>query len=159
MGDYNKAKLNRFILDNWQQPQMPAKDLFHDAVRNALEKEGWIITNDPLHLRIGKIDMYIDLGAEKVLVAEKGEQKIAVEIKSFLRTSTITDFYLALGQFIPYRMALEELEPERTLYLAIPTDVYELFFEQAFIQKIVKRQQVKLLIYDADNEEIKAWIE
>jgi hypothetical protein len=137
---------------------MPTKDLFHDAVRHTLEKEGWIITNDPLHLRIGKIDMYIDLGAEKVLAAERGDQKIAVEIKSFLRTSTITDFYLALGQFIPYQMTLEELEPERKLYLAIPIDVYELFFEQAFIQKIVQRQQVKLLIYDSDYEEIKAWI-
>ncbi|MBD2414500.1 fatty-acid oxidation protein subunit alpha [Nostoc calcicola FACHB-389] len=137
---------------------MPAKDLFHNVVRYALEKEGWTITHDPLHLRVGKIDMYIDLGAEQVLAAQRGEQKIAVEIKSFLRTSTITDFYLALGQFIPYQMALEELEPERTLYLAIPIDVYELFFEQAFIQKIVKRQQVKFLIYDSDNEEIKAWI-
>jgi hypothetical protein len=55
-------------------------------------------------------------------------------------------------------MTLEELEPERKLYLAIPIDVYELFFEQAFIQKIVQRQQVKLLIYDSDYEEIKAWI-
>ena len=137
---------------------MPSKDLFHDAVRHALEKQGWTITHDPLHLRVGKIDMYIDLGAEQVLAAEKGEQKIAVEIKSFLRTSTITDFYLALGQFIPYQMALEELEPERTLYLAIPGDVYELFFQQAFIEKIVQRQQVKLLIYNADHEEIEAWI-
>lgn len=137
---------------------MPTKDLFHDAVRHALEKEGWAITHDPLHLRIGKIDMYVDLGAEKVLAAQRGEQKIAVEIKSFLRTSTITDFYLALGQFIPYQMALEELESDRTLYLAIPSDVYELFFEQPFIQKIIQRQEVKLLIYNADREEIEAWI-
>jgi hypothetical protein len=76
---------------------MPAKDLFHDAVKRAFEKDGWSITHDPLHLRVGQIDMYIDLGAEQVLAAERDNQKIAVEIKSFLRTSTITDFYVALG--------------------------------------------------------------
>ncbi|PSB05266.1 XisH family protein [Merismopedia glauca] len=137
---------------------MPAKDLFHNAVRCGLEKEGWRITNDPLHLRVGKIDMYVDLGAEKVLAAEKGNRKIAVEIKSFLRTSTITEFYLALGQFIPYQIALEELEPDRVLYLAIPEDVYELFFQQAFIQKVVTRQQVKLIVYNSDRQEIRQWI-
>jgi hypothetical protein len=137
---------------------MPAKDIFHDAVRCALEKEGWQITDDPLHLRVGKIDMYVDLGAQKVLSAQKGDLKIAVEIKSFLRTSTITEFYLALGQFIPYKIALEELQPERILYLAIPLDIYELFFQQAFIQKVLVRQQVKLIVYDSDRQEIKQWI-
>jgi hypothetical protein len=137
---------------------MPAKDVFHDAVRCALEKEGWQITDDPLHLRVGKLDMYVDLGAQKVLSAQKGDLKIAVEIKSFLRTSTITEFYLALGQFIPYQIALEELQPERILYLAIPLDIYELFFQQAFIQKILVRQQVKLIVYDSDRQEIKQWI-
>jgi hypothetical protein len=102
--------------------------------------------------------MYVDLGAEQVLAAERKGQKIAVEIKSFLRTSTITDFYLALGQFIPYQVALEELEPNRVLYLAVPVDVYELFFEQAFIQKVIQRQAVRLLTYDSDKEEITAWI-
>jgi hypothetical protein len=137
---------------------MPAKDIFHDTVRCALEKEGWQITDDPLHLRVGKIDMYVDLGAQKVLSAQKGDLKIAVEIKSFLRTSTITEFYLALGQFIPYKIALEELQPERILYLAIPLDIYELFFQQAFIQKVLVRQQVKLIVYDSDRQEIKQWI-
>jgi XisH protein len=138
---------------------MPSRDSFHDAVRHALEKEGWVITHDPLHLRVGQIDMYVDLGAEQVLAAEKPGQKIAVEIKSFLRTSTIRDFYLALGQFIPYQVALEELEPDRVLYLAVPEDVYEPFFEQTFIQKIIQRQQIKLLTYDSENEEIVTWID
>jgi hypothetical protein len=143
--------------NNFKLLTMPAKDLFHDAVRCGLEKEGWQITNDPLHLRVGKIDMYVDLGAEKVLVAEKENRKIAVEIKSFLRTSTITEFYLALEQFIPYRIALEELEPDRILYLAIPVDVYELFFQQAFIQKVLAREQVKLIVYDGDRPGSALW--
>jgi hypothetical protein len=59
-----------------------ARDLFHDAVRNALVKDGWIITEDPLFLKIGGVEIYIDLGAEKLIAAERNNEKIAVEIKS-----------------------------------------------------------------------------
>ncbi|MCC5620192.1 XisH family protein [Nostoc sp. CHAB 5715] len=75
---------------------MAAKDIFHDVVRRALEKEGWLITNDPLFLRFGGLDMYIDLGAEKVLAAERNQEKIAVEVKSFVAPSTTTEFSTAL---------------------------------------------------------------
>ncbi len=34
---------------------MPAKDVFHDAVINGLEKEGWVITEDPLEIEIGTL--------------------------------------------------------------------------------------------------------
>ena len=57
---------------------MPAKDIYHDTVKNALIKDGWTITNDPLSLKIGKKDIYIDLAAEKLLVAEKKGQKIVI---------------------------------------------------------------------------------
>ena len=137
---------------------MPKKDIFHDAVKHALEKDGWLITHDPLSLKIGKIDMYIDLGAETLLAAEKDRQKIAVEIKSFLRTSRITDFYNALGQFLPYQVALEEQEPERILYLAVPAVVYETLFEEELIRKVMQRYPVKLIIYDPETEEIQSWI-
>lgn len=50
---------------------MPAKDRFHEAVRTALEGEGWIITADPLYLEFGGVDMFVDLAAEKVIAAEK----------------------------------------------------------------------------------------
>jgi XisH protein len=76
-----------------------AKDLFHNAVKQALLKEEWIITADPLVIRIERVKLEIDLAAEKVVAAEKAGRKIAVEIKSFLNPSTITDFHAALGQF------------------------------------------------------------
>ncbi|WP_199317366.1 element excision factor XisH family protein [Planktothricoides raciborskii] len=79
---------------------MPAKDIYHDAVRNALIKEGWTITDDPLILSIGKRDLFVDLGAEKLITAEKDHQKIAVEIKSFIGKSRIDDLEKALGQYI-----------------------------------------------------------
>ena len=96
---------------------MAAKDAFHDIVKTALQKDGWIITDDPLHIRVGgAIDMYIDLGAEKVIAAEKAGRKIAVEIKSFLGASPVAEFHLALGQFMNYRYALEDADPDRMLY-------------------------------------------
>jgi len=71
---------------------MSAKDVFHNAVKNALQKEGWLITDDPLFIRFGGINIYIDLGAEKVIAAEKDGQKIAVEIKSFLEPLPFLSF-------------------------------------------------------------------
>ncbi|MFM7713751.1 MAG: element excision factor XisH family protein, partial [Microcystis sp.] len=81
---------------------MPAKDIFHDCVKHALIKDGWIVTDDPLSLKIGKKDLFIDLGAEKILIAEKENQKIAIEIKSFIGTSEVEDLKNALGQYVLY---------------------------------------------------------
>ena len=69
-----------------------AHDIFHDAVKHALEKEGWLITHDPLSLQIGGVEMYIDLGAEQLIAAEKHGEKIAVEIKSFVAVSALVPF-------------------------------------------------------------------
>lgn len=134
-----------------------AKDVFHYAVRKGLEKEGWLITDDPLRIQAGGADMEIDLGAEKIIAAERGEQKIAVEIKSFIGTSNISDFHTAVGQFINYRVALEERQPERTLYLAVPIGVHSKFFMLPFVQTVIKRFQIILIIYDPVSEVILEW--
>lgn len=76
---------------------MPAKDLFHNTVRTALEKDGWRITDDPLFLKVDSLDFYVDLAAERMLAAEKAGQKIAIEIKFFLGLSIVTEFHTALG--------------------------------------------------------------
>ncbi|MDJ0505537.1 MAG: element excision factor XisH family protein [Aphanizomenon sp.] len=68
---------------------------------------------------------------------EKEGQKIAIEIKSFLNPSKITELYAALGQFIIYGLALQEQEPERTLYLAVPITVYNEFSILPFIQAVI----------------------
>lgn len=137
---------------------MSAKDLFHQTVKTALEKDGWLITDDPLHIRVGGVlDMYIDLGAEKIIAAQKEGQKIAVEIKSFIGASTISDFHLAIGQFINYRYALEDEDPERILYLAVPQNTYNDFFKLPFIQSVVRRSQLTLLVYDIEQEAIVQW--
>jgi XisH protein len=137
---------------------MSAKDKFHDIVRLALEKDGWNITNDPLYIDFGKVQMRIDLGAEKLLAAEKEGEKIAVEIKSFLSPSAITDFHVALGQFLNYRTALREKEPERNLYLAVDTETYDDFFTLPFIQLQKKEFQLKVVVYDTETKEIVRWL-
>ena len=137
---------------------MSAKDRFHDVVKTALQKDGWRITHDPLTVRIeGIADMYIDLGAQKLIAAEQNGQKIAVEVKSFIGTSTISEFHTALGQFINYRYALEVQEPDRVLYLAVPLNAYNDFFTKSFIQSVLQRSQVNLLVYDVEVEEIVKW--
>ena len=136
---------------------MPAKDLFHNTVKAALEKDGWTITDEHLFLQVEDVDFYIDLTAERILAAEKTGKKIAVEIKSFLGASDVTEFHLALGQCLNYRAALKLTEPDRTLYLAIPVDVYEEFFSRRFIQRIIGEYQLKLLIFNPALEEIVIW--
>lgn len=137
---------------------MSAKDLFHDAVKRGLEKDHWLITNDPLELEWEEVKVKIDLAAECLIAAERGQQKIAVEIKSFISTSAISDFHTALGQFLNYRIMLEVNDPDRLLYLAIPLDAYETFFQSRFAQVSIERHQIKIIVYEPIAEEIIKWI-
>lgn len=136
---------------------MAAKDVYHEAVREALEKEQWRITHDPLYLAVGGVEMYIDLGAEPLIAAERDGDKIAVEVKSFLQPSTIAEFHTALGQFLNYRRALRATEPERRLYLAVPIETFTTFFALPFIRDGVDEFQLHLLVYDAEERRIVLW--
>lgn len=136
---------------------MPVKDIFHDAVKSALQKEGWIITDDPLYIRFGGVDMYVDLGAEKVLAAEKDGQKIAVEVKSFIGASLLSEFHTAVDQFMNYRMALAKQDADRVLYLAVPKDTYKEFFTLEFGQNAIQHYKLKLIVYDVESEVIVKW--
>lgn len=138
---------------------MPAKDIFHDAVRVALEKDSWSITHDPLSMTIDGIEFYIYLGAERLLAAEKEGKKIAVEVKSFLGKSDISEFHTALGQTLNYRSVLRKKQPERVLYLAISYEIYTEFFTIPFIQEVIAEHQLKLLIFETMKQEIVLWKE
>ena len=137
---------------------MPAKDIFHNTVKIGLEKEGWEITSDPLYLDFGGVEIYIDLAAEKLIAAEREGEKIAIEVKSFIGSSAISEFHKALGQFINYRTALSQKEPERIMYLAVPNITYETFFKLELIQLVIKVQNIKLIVYNPNKEEIEQWI-
>ena len=138
---------------------MPRKDKIHDAVRNALIKERWTVTDDPYFLRYGDEDLFIDLAAERLLAAERAGEKIAVEIKSFIGRSPINDLENALGQYALYLSVLEEVEPDRKLYLAVSKAAYdELNLIKAF-GLIVKRFHVALIVVEAATQEIVEWKE
>ncbi len=134
-----------------------AKDRFHNTVKTAIEKEGWTITADPYVINIGDVDFEIDLAAE-MLAAERAGEKIAIKIKSFIGRSNVSDFHTALGQFINYQFALEEFEPERKLYLAIPESIYNSFFQRRFIASVIERTRINLLIYNEKQEVIVQWL-
>ncbi len=137
---------------------MSRKDQFHEAVKHALEKDGWLITHDPFMIQISEaVKLKIDLGAETTIAAQRDHEKIAVEIKSFLTDSDISEFHVALGQYLNYLQALEDKEPDRTLYLAVPVETYSDFFQLSFIQKSLKRHDINLIIYDPAQEEITEW--
>lgn len=135
-----------------------AKDIFHNDVRAALEKEGWKITHDPLTIPgIGLSDYYIDLGAEKLIGAEKEGVKIAVEIKSFIGHSFSKDFHDAMGQYLNYELALDNEEPDRELYLAVPAETYYAQFETKHVASFVKKYDVHFFIFDPELQKIELW--
>lgn len=137
---------------------MSARDLFHEAVKRALQKQQWVITHDPLELQLDEVTLKIDLGAERLIAAQRGGEKIAVEVKSFASPSAVSEFHTALGQFLNYRIMLEENEPDRQLYLAVPLETYETFFQSRLAQIAVQRHQISLIVYDSILEEIWQWI-
>ena len=137
---------------------MPAKDIYHDTVKHALQKEGWIITHDPFPLQIGKKRLSVDLGAERLISAEKGLQRIVVEVKSFVGQSDVKDLEQALGQYILYRQILDEMGIERSLYLAVSQPTFNSVFSIELGQVLLKNQVVKLIVFDDECEAIVQWI-
>lgn len=127
-------------------------------VRNLLEADGWKVTHDPYFLMLGKRRGFIDLGAERILLgAERKGEKIAIEVKSFLGLSDVDQFEDALGQYLLYKPALQEKEPERTLYLALPISFYNSLFDDSYFQKIAQLYDLKMLIFDEKSEIISEW--
>jgi hypothetical protein len=137
---------------------MPARDRFHEAAKCALIQDGWTITHDPLQLWYLKKDLYVDLGAEQILAAEKGLRRIAVEVKSFVGPSDMADLEMAMGQFIVYESILSEMYPDRTLYLAVRGKTFRDVFEEPVGDLLLKRSSLRLLVFDEDAEAILRWI-
>ncbi|PNW36521.1 UNVERIFIED_CONTAM: fatty-acid synthase [Euhalothece sp. KZN 001] len=137
---------------------MPAKDIYHNGVKNALIKEGWRITNDPLRLKWGVREFFVDLGITKLIAAQKAEQTIAVEIKGFINRSAIADLEQALGQYLIYRAVLEEVEVNCRLYLAIRKTTYQAIFSEPIGDLLIRKYDLKLLVFEAQKETIWRWI-
>jgi XisH protein len=137
---------------------MPRLDVIHNSVKNALIKDGWLITDDPYIIQYRKTILYADLGAERPIAAERNGQRLVVEVKSFIGASKMQDLKEALGQYDIYHYLLEEIAPDRRLYIAISKVIYNTFFTQDVAQLILNRHQLPIIVVDLEIEEIAQWI-
>jgi hypothetical protein len=138
---------------------MGAKDIYHEAVKNALIKDGWTIAADPYPLEYEDVELYPDLAIEKISAKEQTQRKIIVEIKSFISPSLIKDFEMALGQYILYRNLIQLAQDEyQEIYLAITDEIYDTFFQRKSIKAVVKLNQLALLVINTEKEEVVQWI-
>jgi len=136
---------------------MPPRDLYHHAVRAALMKDGWMITHDPYIVAAGRKNVYVDLGAERMLAAERGEERIAVEIKTFTGPSEVRDLEHALGQYLLYKTVIEHKDPDRQLVLALSVDAFEAVMESELGRLVRAAYDLKLLVFDPVSETVEQW--
>lgn len=137
-----------------------ARDKFHQIAKKALINDGWLVTHDPYHIRDKSLvskSLEIDLAAEKIIAAERGTEKIAVEVKSLIADSTIYEFHSILGQYLNYKIALEFVEPERTLFIALPEFGYQKLLKEGLTRIVLDRFKIKLIIFDIEKEIITRW--
>ncbi len=137
---------------------MPKRDIYHDTVKRALQKDGWKITHDPFPLEIGEKTLAADLGAERLISAEKGLKKIVVEIKSFLGHSDVKDLQQAVGQYVMYSRVLLKNNIIRDLYLAVPERTFESVFTIELGRLFLEDSFIRLMVFDDEKEIITKWM-
>lgn len=135
-----------------------AKDMIHQAFKKALLKDGWTITHDPFPLKIGEKNLAVDLGAERLISAEKGLRQIVVELKSFVGRSNVKDLQQAVGQYVMYRRILDKLHSQRLLYLAVALETFKTVFTIELGQLFLEDNFVRLVVFDLDEEVITQWL-
>ena len=138
---------------------MPATNIYHDAVVAALKADGWTITDDPLTLTVGDRDLFVDLAAERpVIGAEKGSEKIAVEIQSFRNPSDVRNLQEALGQYLLYRVILARQQPDRPLFLGVSREVYDGILSEPLGKMVLTDLNIRVLVYDPSVSRVIQWI-
>jgi hypothetical protein len=137
---------------------LPRRDAYHDAVRNALTKEGWTITHDPLTIPFGRHKVFVYLGAERLLAAERAGERIAVEVKTFAGPSEVTEMEQALGQYLLYRSLLQRSDPGRRLILAVPEEAFDAILTAELGLAIREDYALSILAFDVEEETIRKWL-
>jgi len=136
---------------------MPQRDVYHEAVKQALIDDGWTITHDPYYITFGERRGFVDLGAERPLGAERAGRRIVVEIKSFIGPSPVADLGEAVGKYLLYKSWLARTEPERMLYLAVDTVVAVDVFGDPSAQVLLEDYSIRLLVVDVVQRRISRW--
>lgn len=138
---------------------MPSKDVIHDPVKRSIQTAGWQITDDPYVISYGERFLFIDLGAQGHFIgAERGSQRIAIEIKALRGRSVIAELEQAIGQYVLYKLLLAQVDPDRTLYLAITQQVYDELFQEPIGKLVLRDLPLNLLVINIEQCEIKQWI-
>lgn len=133
---------------------MPAKDSYHDAVVNALKKDGWTITKEQVRLIVENRWMWVDIQARR----NDDRRTVLIEVKGFENIpSPIAYLQAVIGQYVVYQVALEYLEWEYPLYLAVPDDTLNGILGEEIGQLVIKKVNLKFLIFSIDNEEVIQW--
>ncbi|NJL59527.1 MAG: fatty-acid oxidation protein subunit alpha [Desulfobacteraceae bacterium] len=132
---------------------MSRKDMYHEIVKLALIREGWEITHDPYMFDTFP-QLSTDLGAERTIAAEKEGKKIAIEIKSFLNVSQVTDLERAIGQYELYKKLLQKQDSGRELWLAVPTYALEGIFSTPVGQMAIEEFELQLIVYSLSEEKL-----
>lgn len=133
-----------------------ARDLIHDAIKHALQRNGWKIVADPFRIVYAEFVLLADLAANPPDQVER--RKLIVEVKSFAGRSFVKELQQALGQYVMYRDFIELNHLDYDLYLAISEIGYNDLFSQQAARVIIQRHQVSLLVVNIEREEIVRWI-
>lgn len=137
---------------------MPKKDIFHETVKTALLKDGWVITNDPLFVPTeGGVNFFIDLGIEKIIGAQKNGEHIAIEIKSFDENTPAYSFYEILGQFLIYEIALQEQLKPWQLFVALSSLGFKRLDEAPIFNRAIIKFNLNFVIFDPIDKIIIEW--
>jgi len=135
-----------------------ARDIIHEAVKNALIKDGWTITADPYRIQFEEFDLSADLAAERSIAAEKGTHKIIIEAKSFVGRSFVRDLQQAMGQYNMYLKFMKLLSVEHKLVIALSALVYKQHFNKKAVQALLQEDPLPLLVVNIEQETITQWI-
>ncbi len=135
---------------------MSRRDTYHNILKQALIREGWTITHEQYNFDTDP-QLSTDLGAEKRVAAERKQEKIAVEIKSFLAESQVSELEKAVGQYGLYRRFLKIQDQERKLYLAVPFHAFENIFKREVGQIAIEEFDLKLIVFSTSSEEPLLW--
>ena len=142
---------------------MPAQDLYHDLVNNALRNEGWRITHNPLRLRKPRRvrqpvpDKALEVAETFLLGAEQDERKIAVAVKSFVGLEQ--DVLEQTLESMAYsRELLYAMDHDRVLYLAVRRATYEAFYNGTVEPQLLSKLEVPVLVFEPRTAAIVTWL-
>jgi hypothetical protein len=132
---------------------LPAKDRSHDLLKRALVKNQWLITNEQIKLKVGDRRLWIDLEAEHLTKSTL----ILIEVKEMNSASQVDDLSNAVGQYLMYRVALENKNIQVPLYMAVSSNTFRGILSEEIGQLMIERFKIALIIFDPESEEITEW--